>query len=82
MINLCRNLLLLYVTYMVTRVAFFLENYGLYTHVLSSPKAFDILWGSLYFDTSAIAYTNALYILMVLLPCHLKENACWQKACK
>ncbi len=82
MINLCRNLLLLYVTYMVTRVAFFLENYGLYTHVLSSPKAFDILWGSLYFDTSAIAYTNALYILMVLLPCHLKENAHWQKACK
>ena len=82
MINLCRNLLLLYVTYMVTRVAFFLENYGLYTHVLSSPKASDILWGSLYFDTSAIAYTNALYILMVLLPCHLKENARWQKACK
>ena len=76
------NILLVYIAYMVTRVAFFLENYSLYTHVLSSPKVWDVLWGSLYFDTSAIAYTNALYILMVLLPCHLKETTRWQRACK
>ena len=76
------NLLLLYVAYGVTRVAFMLENYSTYSHVISSPKAWDIFWGGVYFDTSAIAYLNALYLLLVLLPCHLKENAKWQKGCK
>ena len=76
------NFLLLYIAYMVTRVAFLLENYSTYDYVLSSPKVWDIFWGGIYFDTSAIAYTNALYILLVLLPCHLKENATWQRFCK
>ncbi|MBO7538415.1 MAG: LTA synthase family protein [Prevotella sp.] len=76
------NLLLLYIAYGITRLAFFLENYSTYDYVLSSPKVWDIFWGGIYFDTSAIAYTNALYILLVLLPCHLKENATWQRICK
>ena len=76
------NILLLYATYMVTRIAFLLENYSTYEHVFSSPKFWDIFWGGVYFDTSAIAYTNALYILLVLFPLHLKENAKWQRFCK
>ena len=76
------NLLLLYVAYGVTRVAFWLENYSIYSHVISSPKAWDIFWGGVYFDTAAIAYLNALYLLLVLLPCHLKANAKWQRGCK
>ena len=76
------NILLLYVAYMVTRIAFLLENYSTYEHVFSSPKFWDIFWGGVYFDTSASAYTNALYILMVLFPLHLKENAKWQRCCK
>ena len=76
------NLLLLYIAYMITRMAFLLENYSTYNHVFGSPKAWDVFWGGVYFDTSAIAYTNALYILLVLLPCHLKENATWQCVCK
>ena len=76
------NILLLYAVYMVTRIAFLLENYSTYEHVFSSPKFWDIFWGGVYFDTSAIAYTNALYILMVLFPLHLKENAKWQRCCK
>ena len=76
------NLLLLYFAYGITRLAFLLENYSTYEHVSSSPKFWDIFWGGVYFDTSAIAYTNALYILLVLLPLHLKENAKWQRFCK
>ena len=76
------NILLLYVAYGITRVAFFLENYGLYGHVLGNSKSWDILQGSLLFDTSAIAYTNALYLLLVLLPFHYKEGAAWQRFCK
>ena len=76
------NLLLVFVAYMATRIAFLLENYSTYEHVFSSPKLWDIFWGGVYFDTSAIAYTNALYILLVLLPCHLKECTGWQRFCK
>ena len=77
------NLLLLYVAYGITRLAFLLENYSLYGHVMDGgDKVWDIVAGSLLFDTSAIAYTNALYILMVLLPCHLKETPLWRRTCK
>ena len=76
------NILLLYAVYMVTRIAFLQENYSTYEHVFSSPKFWDIFWGGVYFDTSAIAYTNALYILLVLFPLHLKESAKWQRCCK
>jgi phosphoglycerol transferase MdoB-like AlkP superfamily enzyme len=76
------NMLLLYIAYGVTRLAFFLENYATYEHVPGSDKGWNILVGGLYFDTSAIAYTNALYILMVFLPCHLKETTLWQRICK
>ena len=75
------NLLLLYVAYGVTRLAFLLENLSTYDHVFTLD-AWSIVVGGLYFDTSAIAYTNALYILMVLLPCHLKETGLWQRICK
>ena len=75
------NMLLLYVAYGVTRVAFLLENLSTFDHVFTL-KAWSIVVGGLYFDTSAIAYTNALYILMVLLPCHLKETVLWQRICK
>ena len=76
------NILLLYIAYEITRVAFFLENHSMYEHVIGSDKAWNILLGGFYFDTSAIAYTNALYILLVLLPLHLKENKIWQNLCK
>ena len=76
------NLLLLYAAYFVTRVAFFLENYHTYKHILGSGKLLTIIAGGFYFDTSAIAYTNALYVLLVLLPLHSKETDLWQRLCK
>ena len=76
------NILLLYLAYSVTRVAFLLENLSIYQHIFDSGKFCDIVLGSLYFDTSAIAYTNALYLLLVLFPCHLKENRTYQHFCK
>ena len=45
------NILLLYLAYMATRIAFLLENYSTYEHVFSSPKFWDIFWGGVYFDT-------------------------------
>ena len=76
------NMLLLFVAYGVTRLAFMLENYHLFSHIIGSSKACDIILGGLYFDASAIAYTNALYLLLVLLPFHYKENVVWQRLCR
>ena len=60
------NLLLLYIVYGITRLAFFLENYATYEHLVGADGWWSIVVGGLYFDTSAIAYTNALYVLLVL----------------
>lgn len=76
------NLVLLYLVYGATRLAFFLENYATYEHLAGSGQWWSIVVGGLYFDTSAIAYTNALYVLLVLLPLHQKEGASWQRFCK
>jgi phosphoglycerol transferase MdoB-like AlkP superfamily enzyme len=76
------NILLLYVAYGLTRVAFFLENHSLYEHLANNSQKWNVFLGGLYFDTSAIAYTNALYILLVFLPCHQKEGTLWQRLCK
>ena len=72
------NLLLAYVVYMVARIAFMMENWQFFT----GPMSWDILQGSLVFDTTAILLTNTLYMVMMLFPLHWKENAVWQKACK
>ena len=34
------------------------------------------------FDSSAIMYTCSLYIAMMILPLHLKENRTYHKVCK
>lgn len=42
----------------------------------------ELFGGGLMFDTSAILYTNALWVLMVLFPLALKENDLWHRICK
>ena len=76
------NVLLLYVAYSVTRLAFYLENKPVYEHLSGFGDVWSIVCGGLYFDTSAICYTNALYLLLVFFPCHLKENRTYQHFCK
>ncbi len=76
------NIALLYIAYGITRVAFLLENHSIYEHLWGNPQTWQVILGGLYFDTSAIAYTNALYILLVLFPFHKKETNSWQNVCK
>ncbi len=70
------NLLLVYLVYQVARLAYYLEN----TAHLS--YSWDIFQGGLLFDTSAILYTNALYVVMMLFPWHRKENHTYHLVCK
>lgn len=62
------NLLLVYLCYMACRLAFLLENWSFYTDTLTWPSFWQMMRGGLYFDTSAILYTNSLYLLLVFLP--------------
>lgn len=69
------HLLLVYVIYMVTRVAYVLENGTAFADLLSTNDIGNLIEGSLRFDTTAILYTNVIIILMVLLPYPLKYKA-------
>ncbi|MBR1799372.1 MAG: sulfatase-like hydrolase/transferase [Bacteroidales bacterium] len=76
------NLLLAYVVYMLTRIAYVVENWHLFAEGWHALNTVDLLVGSLRFDSSAIFYTNALYIILVLLPLHIKERPWWHTMCK
>lgn len=70
------NLLLVYFVYQVARLEYWLEN----TDYLN--YTFDVWQGGLLFDTSAILYTNALYVVLMLFPWHAKETTAFRRICK
>ena len=76
------NILLVFLAYGITRLVFYLENYSRFAHLSGVADLWRVFWAGTYFDTSAIAYTNALYVLLVLLPLHRKETAWWQRICR
>lgn len=68
------NLLTVYVLFTMSRLVFLLENWSMYAGTLTTGHAFSLFGAGLIFDTSAILYTNALVIVLFLLPLHLKER--------
>ena len=76
------NLLLVYVVYFIARVAFLLENWNLFSGNMTFAHLMELMRGGLTFDTSAVLYTNVLWVVMVLFPLHLKETRLWQRICK
>ena len=72
------NLLLAYVVYAIARVAYLLDNWSYFAGSLSA----EIWQGGLVFDTAAILVTNIPYIVLMLLPFHLKERAWWHRLCQ
>ncbi|MBR1726761.1 MAG: sulfatase-like hydrolase/transferase [Muribaculaceae bacterium] len=72
------NLALVYVTYLVARLIYLVLNWSLLSPALQGSLA-DLTKGCLQFDTSAIVYTNILWIVLMLLPLHLKENATYHR---
>ena len=70
------NLLLVFLVYQIARLEYFMENANYLSY------SFGVFRGGLLFDTSAIVYTNVLYIVMMLFPLHLKENNVYHQLCK
>ena len=73
------NLLLLIVAYILCRLLFWWENRSFFSE-LDSTEVLGIMHGGWRFDLAAISYTNILYLLMVVFPCHLKERKGWRLA--
>ena len=73
---------LAYLVWMLSRVAFFAENWSTFAPYMSWSLFRSMLHGALVFDTSALLYVNSLYLLLMLLPLHLKERPGFHKALK
>lgn len=73
------DILLVYLVFVVCRVAFVLENWDIIGKGFSELAWSDVLTGCWYFDTSAILYLNVLFAFLMLLPLHLKERGWWQQ---
>lgn len=76
------NLALAYVVYSIARLAFLIENWGLFAEGMTTSHLLELLRGGLVFDTTAILYTNALWVVMMLLPVSRKENPVYHKVCR
>ena len=68
------NLLIVYVAYTLCRAAFLALNWSLYAGTLTLGHGLKLFSAGLLFDTPAILYTNAVILLMFLLPLHWKER--------
>ena len=76
------NLLIAYVVFSIARLAFLAENWGLFSEGLTTSHLLEMLRGGILFDTSAILYTNVLWIVMLLLPVSRKENPAYHAVCR
>ena len=76
------NLIILYIAYGICRVAFVMENWGLFASDFQWSSVPDMMHGAWMFDASAILYTNILYALLMLIPLHYKETGGWQMTAK
>ncbi len=76
------NLLLAYVVYFLARVGFILENLSLFSDSLSWQNLSTLFRGGLLFDTSAIFYTNMVWIVLMLFPLWLKERKGYHQLCR
>lgn len=68
------NLALAYIVFMLARIIFYCVNYSYFAPYMTSTLASDMLRGALRFDTTALLYVNGLYIVLALLPLHIKEH--------
>lgn len=67
------NILLVYAAYGICRATFMICNSNMY-HGIETSHIFDLFKAGLIFDSSAICYTNAIVMLLFLLPLHWKET--------
>ena len=75
---LVRRIALLYVVAMLCRIVFWICN-AAQLGPISGAEARTLLPGALKFDTASIVYADGLFILLSLLPLHLRERRWYRR---
>lgn len=73
--SLAWNLLLVYVCYFICRLTFLLTNWAIFGDQFEWGYMFRLFAAGTIFDTTAILYSNALFIVLFLFPFHWKERS-------
>ncbi|WP_027449967.1 LTA synthase family protein [Xylanibacter brevis] len=73
-VGLVSNLFVIFLLFTFCRLVFLLVNWSLYADTMTWGHAASLFAAGLIFDTTAILYTNALVILLMLFPLHWKER--------
>lgn len=76
------NIVLVYIVYSIARIEYLFENWHYFEQCIADGRVWRLLAAGLVFDTPGIFYTNALYVLLMLVPIHLKERPGWYAVCK
>ena len=76
------DLLVVYIAYTLCRGIFLILNWPLYANTLTWSHGLSLFGAGLLFDTPAILYTNAVILLMFLLPLHWKEHPCFYRVAR
>ena len=76
------NIILVFIVYSVARVEYLLENWSYFSQSVTDGRIWGLLRAGMVFDTPGIFYTNAVYVLLMLFPIHLKERTGWYRFCK
>ncbi|HOI27194.1 MAG TPA: sulfatase-like hydrolase/transferase [Paludibacteraceae bacterium] len=75
------NFLMMMLAFSLCRVFFYLANASLFTD-MTFGHFMELMKGGLQFDLTALLYTNALYLVMQILPFPFRYNELYQKIAK
>ena len=75
---LLRRIALLYAVLMLCRAVFYLYNAQL-LGTIGRGELWQLLAGALKFDTASVVYANGIFILLALLPLHVRERGWYRK---
>lgn len=80
-LSLLVSLALVMFLYTISRIGFYLFNTAFFPE-MSLGRFATILWGGLRFDLAAVLYTNALFILLIILPFTFRHRGWYQNLLK
>ena len=76
------DLMVAYIAYTLCRGVFLILNWSLYAGTLTWGHGMKLFGAGLLFDTPAILYTNAIILVMFLLPLHWKERPVYYRVAR
>lgn len=72
------RLLAVYLAFIILKFSFYMFDKPLIGHITDIQEAWNIGKGAFVFDTMSILWTNSLFILLSILPFHLREKKWYQ----